>query len=505
MRDDTPLAASYREVVQPQIDPELRRVRSWMAVPLTLKDEIVGVIGLTSEQSGSFTERDARLTAAIGTQAATAIENARLFEQTEQRRRESAALLEISQSLTTTLELSQLVRVILAQLGTVVDYTGSSVVLIREDELEILSSRVLDPPNTPEMRGMRFPLVRDSVTWQELEQLQTVIIDDIWADDIYAKEYRVTIGEQALQTPSFVKIRSWMGVPLGIKGKLIGTLSMSRNEPGYFTADHARIATAVGKQAALAIENARLFAEAAERTREMQTLLEVSTNVASTIELEPLLNLILEQMRSVAPYDGATFFIRHGDKMRAEAYYTKPDESIDLTTLGLELDTRGLKLWEMIGRGLPIMIADISVDSEDARAFREAAGPLLETRFRRIRSWLGVPLMVGERPIGMLALSGHTVGVFTEQQARLARAVADQSCARDRERAAVRGGEPARAGDGSASTRGRRALPIAEPRRCLPGAVRRRRRPAWRGQVYGHDHRGRRRALRSPGLAKPSQ
>lgn len=427
VRADTPLAAEYRSAAAPQTDATLAATRSWMGVPMLLSDRLVGILALTSSEVSAYTARQGQLATAIASQAAVVIENARLFDQTGQQSRESAALLEIAQSMTSTLELSSLVRVILAQLHTVVDYTGSSVVIVDGDELEILSSRVLDPPNTPEARGLRYPLDANSRTWQAFRRKQTVVIDDIYEDTIYAREYRNTITEEGLKTPSFRMIRSWMAVPLVIKDEVIGMLSMSRNEPGYFTDEHVRVASSVGKQAALAIENARLYQRAELRTEELSTLLDVSSAVSSTIELEPLLDVILEQIRRVAPYDGATFFILHGDKLRAESFVTQEDPNIDLTTIGIEIPVAGSALWEMASRGETMIIDDIYADTTTAQAFREIAGPALKTRFRRIKSWLGIPLMRGGKPIGLLALSGHTERVFDATDARLARAVADRA------------------------------------------------------------------------------
>ncbi len=424
---DSPEAIGYRMAVGADADTTFANMRGWMGVPIMLKDRAIGMLALGSDQPNFYTEQHARLARAVTDQAAVAIENARLFEQTGHQHRESAALLQISNSLTSTLDLEQLVHVILEQLHSVVEYTGSSVTIVSGGQLEVLASRVLDPPNTPNIRGARFNLDQDSETWRAFRRLETVVISDIYDDTTFAKEYRGTVGRQTLQTPTFGSIRSWMAVPLAIKGEVIGMLSLSRNEIGYFTPEHTRVASAVGKQAALAIENARLYQHAAERTEELSTLLDVSSAVASTIELQPLLDVILEQIHRVASYDGATFFILHGDRLRAESFVTQDDPNIDLTTIGLEIPVAGSQLWDMASHGETMIIDDIYADTPTAAAFRAIAGPALKTRFQRIKSWLGIPLMRGGKPIGLLALSGHTQGVFDVTDARLARAVADRA------------------------------------------------------------------------------
>ena len=193
---------------------------------------------------------------------------------------------------------------------------------------------------------------------------------------------------------------------------------------------------AIGAQAAVAIENARLFEQTEERTKELSTLLDVSRNVARTIELQPLLDLILEQVRYVAPYDGASFLILHGDRVRVEA------ESRDPSTIGLEFPVAGSLLWERTSSGSSVLIDDVRGDTPEAEAWRRTAGPLLDTRYAHVRSWLGVPILLGDRPLGMLALSGpHRAAVYGAACAIGARRRRPGG-RRDRERKPVRGDGP---------------------------------------------------------------
>jgi signal transduction histidine kinase len=92
---------------------------------------------------------------------------------------------------------------------------------------------------------------------------ETIIIDDVRSHEPMAVDYRAIIqAVGAPDRPPFNVIRSWMAVPLTLKERVLGALTISWTEPSYFTAEHARLARAFADQVAIAIENARLYEEA---------------------------------------------------------------------------------------------------------------------------------------------------------------------------------------------------------------------------------------------------
>jgi signal transduction histidine kinase len=82
-RGDTPLAAAWRRNNERALDMALRRVGSWMAVPIRLSDRTIGMLVASSEQPGFFSQQHAELATALGTHAGVAINNAELYEQAQ--------------------------------------------------------------------------------------------------------------------------------------------------------------------------------------------------------------------------------------------------------------------------------------------------------------------------------------------------------------------------------------------------------------------------------------
>ena len=160
-----------------------------------------------------------------------------------------------------------------------------------------------------------------------------------------------------------------------------------------------------------------------ERTRELSALLEVSHNVASTLELQPLLTLILDQLKSLVDYSGAAIFIKEGEQI-LNVDYRGPVPLQEVLNANI---TKRYGVEEVLQRHEPVIIDDVRSDTPMARAFVGSAGDYMDTTFSYIRSWMGVPLMTKEWVIGVLTLDYDRPNYYTPQHARLALAIANQA------------------------------------------------------------------------------
>lgn len=162
-----------------------------------------------------------------------------------------------------------------------------------------------------------------------------------------------------------------------------------------------------------------------ERTRELGTLLSVSTNVASTLELEPLLGVVMDRFREVVDYIAAAVFTLEGDDDLQLLDYRGPMARSDLDWNWhlSEVAHSG----EVIQRGEPIIIPDVRADTPLAVAYREKAIRDLGEVPDYAASWMGVPLIVRDRPIGLLAVDSSELNAYTSRHAELALAFAAQA------------------------------------------------------------------------------
>ena len=166
----------------------------------------------------------------------------------------------------------------------------------------------------------------------------------------------------------------------------------------------------------------------AERTRELSTLLETSNTIASTLELQPLLRVVLDQLQAVVRYTGATIFVLEGDDLVVLGH-NGPLSAEQRRPAAPARRARGrLSSW-CRRHGAPVIVDDLRSDSPAARAFRES--PLADryALFAYARSLLLVPLIVRERLIGIVRIESARPQFYTARDAQLALAFANHAAA----------------------------------------------------------------------------
>jgi signal transduction histidine kinase len=162
-----------------------------------------------------------------------------------------------------------------------------------------------------------------------------------------------------------------------------------------------------------------------ERTRELSMLLDVSANIASTLDLPPLLELILEQLQQVVDYDGASMLLLEGGQLRNVAHRGPLPREVQ-SQMHLSREQAG-ELWEALEGHEPLIIGDVKGDTWLAQAFRQAFGEYLNREMEYVRTWVGVPLMVQEQLIGWLSLHHSEPRAYAQHHAALAQTIANQA------------------------------------------------------------------------------
>ncbi len=209
-------------------------------IPVTGVDEI-GALGRTFE--GTV----ARLREAIAA--------------AESRHQEAETLRAAMQALSSTLDLNQVLGLILSELRKVAPYDSASVQVVHDGQAEIVGAYGLQ--RGAQVIGFRFALTPGATPNAEVAATRKPVI----LDDAPAK-YPHFLTEPYVADP----IRSWLGVPLLFGERLIGMLTLDKHQAGFFTSEHARLAAAFAAQAAIALENARLYEEARRELAERQRI-----------------------------------------------------------------------------------------------------------------------------------------------------------------------------------------------------------------------------------------
>ena len=249
-------------------DAAAGHARGLLCVPLMVKGEVTGILNLVHPTAGFYTERHGEFAMAVAQQAAVAIENARLFaaardraviEERQRLSRELSTLLEAARELASTHELDPLLELLLDRLKAVVDYASAAILILEGSELRYGYRRWPAAYEREGTRSIRFPVDRFGAFWDRLSRDEPIIIADVRDDSPEGRGFQEVVGGREAGESTFEFIRSCVFAPLVVKGRIIGMLSITRSRPHAFVPREAELAVAIARQAAVAIENARLY------------------------------------------------------------------------------------------------------------------------------------------------------------------------------------------------------------------------------------------------------
>src|SRR5438874_4315479 len=229
-------------------------VRSELAVPLIIKNRVIGVIDIEARQPGYFTEEHKRFLTLVASRVAVAIENARLYTRLQRQAKQLTVLNEISQELTSILHLDALLQRIADLLTRVIDYQMFSVLLL---------------DSTKSKLEHRF-----SVRFRQNVQIKNIVPVGHGLVGYAVQHKTAVVVPDVSKDPRYIELnpetRSEMAVPLIYKDEAIGVLDLEHTRRGYFTDDHRKTLTTLAAQIASAIENARLYEHIARQEQRLE-------------------------------------------------------------------------------------------------------------------------------------------------------------------------------------------------------------------------------------------
>ena len=256
--NDVRLDSRYVEIV-PGICAEL-------VVPLRRKGRTIGALALLSDTVGQFTEVDEMMLRQFGAHVAVAIENARLFEHERKYTGTLETLSEIGREFASILDLDELLTKILHLTRRVIDYRTFGILLLNEDteELEMqVAVRFGDKVSIPTIK-----LGQGLCGYSALHKVP-LLVPDVSKDPRYLKLVEET--------------RSELVVPLLLKDRCIGVFDLESPELDAFRKSDEEILTLLASQAAVAIENARLYREIRANEKRLERELKFAQRVQAAL------------------------------------------------------------------------------------------------------------------------------------------------------------------------------------------------------------------------------
>ncbi|MDX1674617.1 MAG: GAF domain-containing protein, partial [Longimicrobiales bacterium] len=377
-------------------------VQAVMAVPLVARDRLVGVIAVVHRDPGhSFGESDKRLLDLFARQTAVAVENARLYSAEHWRADELAAVLDTMADLAGELELSVVLQTLLERAARLLEVTGGELAMLdeRTGELVIAASYRMgvDAVGTRmapgegamgRVAGSREPLIIPR--YQEWEHRSAS----------YAGETVQTV----------------MAAPLLIGTRLVGVIAAVHSDPGReFDEEDMRRLNLFAPQAAVAIENARLFTAERDRAEEQRALLDTLRDLSSQLELSVVLQKVLERAATLIDASGGELAI----------YQEEAEELEIVASHAMGADAVGSRM--AIGEGAMGRVASTGEALVIPR-YQEWAQRSAKYGGDKVQTAMAAPLFMGDRLVGVIAtVRSDRDRPFEEEDLRLLNLFAPQA------------------------------------------------------------------------------
>jgi len=275
-------------------------VRSELAVPLIVKNRVIGVLDIESETPGFFTAEHQRLLELTASRMGIAVENARLYTRVSRQAQTLTVLNEISREITSILDLDDLLERIGHLLKRVIDYHMFTILLWNERTEQFehrFSSRY----------GERITRERTVSLGEGLIGTAAQLREPVLAPDVRKDSRYLSVNPET---------RSELSVPLIYKGQVIGVVDLEHTRVNYYNDDHQRTLSTLAAQIAISIANARLY----QRIHEEEQRMEINARRLTAIEIhglkEPGLLVLEATLRLAEPAPQA--FAEQGSALMAQ-------------------------------------------------------------------------------------------------------------------------------------------------------------------------------------------
>lgn len=398
------------------IDPEIYNMgilRSWLGVPLRNRNnQTIGIICLQSDAPNAFTDRDTGMLSMIASQVSLALDNARLLESEQERRRIASSLIDMAQVVTATLNIDDVYERILEQMRKVVDYSQAA---------------IISPPTLQSGEPTRSMVVRAVDGYDNAIKNRTFVMDDRSpiAAVFYMRDSVVLANVTKHDNWQYIysdfqnpEVTTWLGVPMLTQTGITGIIMAARTNNLSFSEREAQVIYALARQAAIAIENASLHTQLEanlkslqNRARRLASMHNIATIVSSSLTQEAVLSeaaaLLCDLFNvdhvgvvAISQVDGNGYLVAEYPNTGA------------IGRLVIVKGSEGYKSLEALtNENQPLLVTPdnidgvLGVDSESRNAFEDTGA----------RSSLIAPLVAYDTVLGSIGLDSYdTNRVFTD-------------------------------------------------------------------------------------------
>jgi GAF domain-containing protein/two-component sensor histidine kinase len=397
--------------------------RSVVAVPMLREDEVIGSLAVAragaDREPRPFSDREIRLLETFTDQAVIAIENARLFKELQARNRELTAALEretatggiLRAMATSPADPSSVFEAIVESMLRLCGATIGAINMSDGQQVSVAAIRgpagLLDAVKSAFPRGLTDP----GLSTRAIREGVVIHVPDVREEPTSLREVDETSG-----------MRAELYVPMLREGRCIGALVISRDTPGLFSEAQVALMHTLADQAAIAVENVRLFQALEARNRDLTEALEQQTATAEVLrvissspaDLQPVMGVVAESAARLCGADNVVVYRRDGRALRVMAVHGPwPTEEIAIS--------HRVPSGRAVLDGVTVHVPDVRAAGEE---YPDAQSRAVRTSTRAI---LAAPLLRSGEAVGTITMRRDAPGPFTDKQVKLLETFAAQA------------------------------------------------------------------------------
>jgi RND family efflux transporter MFP subunit len=387
---------------------------SALYVPLAGAEGTAGVVEILNKHTGMFTDEDVQFLEAAGRLTVQAFKNLEAFEGSSETQLATlerlTALYDLGRTFTSTLELGELLPVVARKIRDILGADACNLWLLSANSADLyLAEKCGKDPTSQE--GARVS-INEGLLGEILQQASPRLLAES-SSEAGLEERRRAGGN--------FKIQSWMAAPLKKDDEVLGVVELLNKPDGtLFTQDDLFFLSSITEQAAVALHNARLL-ESERKVHVLASLLKISQEITSTLDLDHVLATVVNQAQSVVPFDRC--FIGYFDRGRFALGAVSGEEEVPKT--GEMKDLRDRAEW-MARQSNPLS-ADLHENGWQTNSDAARAQLVSFLEANQYNGFYAIPLRDDQGIVGVMGLLSVRAGFLTSSSREILEILANQT------------------------------------------------------------------------------
>ncbi len=313
----------------------------------------------------------------------------------------------ISQMVTSVSDLKRTLEVVAQEMVHLLNASCSSIALLNPAHtLLTIVAFYTKIPQEADILGINIPLASNPSSIQAVKTGRSIVVPEAKNNTLVLAMHDVERAKQ---------IECLMIIPLLAQGKVIGTIGVETINPGHeFSSSEVELAEMVAAQIAGVVKNAQLLSQERRERQIFESLREIAAVLITNLDRDTILDQIFEQLQRVVHFDSAGLFLPEGDDLvliNGANFDYKP-------LIGMKIPQNSQDAVARVFRNkTPLIISDVELDPYWKQ---------LEGSDESIRGWMGVPLLIADKAIGVLTADGFEADMYHPEDAQMLQIFANQ-------------------------------------------------------------------------------